>query len=113
MRLIALMMFLALAGCNQAGGFGGGGAVTLYRNSPIDYSMRIHWGSFDAGDGVNYNLSNCQMAARLLNANVTALARKEGRARDSVVGFWCEVGSFKEEGMVPPTFQEEFPTDAA
>jgi hypothetical protein len=113
MRLIALTVFLALAGCNQAGGFGGGATVTLYRNSPVDYSMRIHWGTFDAQDGVNYNLSNCQMAARLLNANVTALAKKEGRRHDSVVGFWCEVGRYKESGMVPMTFQEEYPTDAS
>lgn len=113
MRLSVLMMSLALAGCNQVGDLGGRGAVTLYRNSSVDYSMRIHWSTFDAADGVNYNLSNCQMAARLLNANVAALAKEGGRARDSVVGFWCEVGSFKEAGMVPPTFQAEFPTDAA
>jgi hypothetical protein len=51
------------------------------------------------------------MAARLLNANVTASAKAEGKERDQSAGFWCEGGDYKEDGMVPTNFPEEFPTD--
>jgi hypothetical protein len=84
---------------------------TLYRNSTLDYSMRVRWATFDADEGPNYNLNNCQMAARLLNANVTASAKVEGKPRDQSVGFWCERGSYIEEGPVPTSFPEAFPTD--
>lgn len=109
MRWIILGAVIALSGCD----YGKDGSVTLYRNSSTDYSMRIHWATFDARDGVNYNLSNCQMAVRLLNANITALAANQGRTRDSGLGFWCEVGRFKETGTVPFSFREEYPSDAS
>ena len=43
---------------------------SLYRNSDLSRELRVHWASFDADDLPGYNLSNCQMAARLLNANI-------------------------------------------
>jgi hypothetical protein len=51
------------------------------------------------------------MAARLLNANVTASAKAEGKDRDNSVGFWCEAGPYREHGNIPSTFTEAFPTD--
>jgi hypothetical protein len=86
--------------------------VTLYRNSPFDHSLRVHWATFDAADKGNYNLNNCLMAARVLNANVTASARSEGKQRDLAAGFWCETGNYQEKGRVPASFSEAFPTDA-
>jgi hypothetical protein len=84
---------------------------TLYRNSPFDYSLRVHWGTFDVKDKGSYNLNNCLMAARLLNANVTASATAEGKERDPRAGFWCESGEYREKGLVPTQFAEAFPTD--
>jgi hypothetical protein len=84
---------------------------TLYRNSPVDPSMRIHWATFDAADKGSYNMNNCQMAARLLNANVTASAKAEGKERDRALGFWCEDGPYRDKGIIPSAFAEEFPTD--
>jgi len=89
-----------------------GRAFTLYRNSPFSHSMRVHWATFDAADGSDYNRANCEMAARLLNANVDASAEKEGKPRDAAAGFWCEPGDFSEKGTVPSSFKSEFPTDA-
>ena len=89
-----------------------GEAYALYRNSPFDYTMRVHWATFDADDKGSYNMNNCLMAARLLNANVTASAKAEGKERDVMAGFWCEPGPFEEDGLVPTNFPEAFPTDA-
>ncbi len=108
MKRFTLVAALALSACD----IGSGEVVTLYRNSPVTYSMRIHFATFDSSDGTNYNLSNCQMAARTFNANVTELAKRDGRPRNLGAGFWCEVGRFKEGGRVPFSFREEYPTDA-
>ncbi len=56
---------------------------TLYRNSPIGVSMRIHWATFDAVDKGTFNEGNCQFAAKLLNQ----------QAPDGVK-WWCEKGKF-------------------
>ena len=86
---------------------------TLYRNSFLDHSMRVQWASFDAREkDRNYNRNNCEMAARLLNANTDASAKAEGKERDTAVGFWCEPGDYSEQGVVPSTFPAAFPTDA-
>jgi hypothetical protein len=106
--LLLMLLTAALVGCadgDKADPF------ALYRNSPLDYSMRIHWATFDAEDKGSYNMNNCLMAARLLNANVTASAKAEGNERDTKAGFWCEAGPYKERGLVPTNFPEAFPTD--
>jgi hypothetical protein len=74
--------------------------------------MRIHWASFDADDSPSYNINNCLMAARLLNANLIASAEAEGKPPYQGVGFWCEPGSFRAEGRVPANFPAQYPTDA-
>lgn len=88
-------------------------SFTLYRNSPGDLSARVHWGTFDVQEGgASHNRNNCEMAARLLNANANASkfirAGKEVSAR---VGFWCEPGRYSPEGSVPTRFEAKFPTD--
>ncbi|MBY6013590.1 hypothetical protein KUV75_01560 [Qipengyuania gaetbuli] len=86
---------------------------TLYRNSDLSRELRVHWASFDADDLPGYNLSNCQMAARLLNANITQSAEADGKRPYQSVGFWCEEGKYREEGDVPLQFDSAFPTDAS
>ncbi|MGN6357433.1 MAG: hypothetical protein ACTHLU_08135 [Novosphingobium sp.] len=105
---LVILGALALAGC----GSGAPETYTLYRNSNVSHAMRIHWATFDAPDGNAYNLNNCLMAARLLNANVSALAKSEGHPRDTSLGFWCEGGAYEEHGAIPGSFSEAFPTDA-
>jgi len=105
--VVMALATLALAGCDGKSA----DPVTLYRNSPLDTSMRIHFATFDAPDGENFNLSNCQMAVRALNANVDALAKRDGGERDPSAGFWCEIGSFTEDGLVPPSFDSEWPAE--
>lgn len=86
--------------------------VTLYRSSPFAAGIRVHWATFNANESdQSYNLNNCLMAARVLNANVTASAKAEGKERDSSLGFWCEGGPYREQGTIPTTFPEAFPTD--
>ena len=109
MRVAAFAAAPALNGCS----IDGDEAVTLYRNSPDDHSFRIHVGTFDTDNGVDYNFSNCRLAARLLNANVAALAERNGQPRNPRLGFWCEIGPFKKKGGPPVSFNEEFPTIAA
>ena len=104
----ALFAVLALAvGCskNEPDNF------TLYRNSPYGV-LRVHVATFDANDsGGGYNRANCEMAARLYNANVAALRRANGKAGESDVGFWCESGRFEAKGAIPGHFEAQFPTD--
>ena len=88
-------------------------SFTLYRNSPTDQSLRVHWGTFDARDSdPNYNQNNCMMAARLLNANANASEFiRGGKETTSHVGFWCEPGRYSKKGPVPSRFEAAFPTD--
>ncbi|QIG80974.1 hypothetical protein [Stakelama tenebrarum] len=105
---VASLAFVSLAGCSQHEPT----EVTLYRNSPFLIGARIHWSTFDAvEDDPNYNANNCAMAARLLNANMTASAKAEGKARDPSIGFWCELGRYEQEGPVPDSFFAAYPTD--
>lgn len=107
-KAMLLCCFAGVSGC----GTDASDAFTLYRNSSVDRTMRIHWASFDTKDSGSYNMNNCMMGARLLNANVTAIAKADGKERDPSIGFWCEPGGYKEKGMVPLSFEEAFPTDA-
>lgn len=59
-------------------------SYTLYRNSPIDEHMRIHVATFNAKDGHDYNMSNCQTAQELFQNQKGVTAK-----------FWCEKGNFK------------------
>lgn len=58
---------------------------TLYRNSAIDASMRIHMATFDAKNDGSYNRDNCNIAAGLFQNQPGVKTR-----------YWCEKGSFKE-----------------
>jgi hypothetical protein len=108
---------LASAVLTACGGSEPGAAITeaetatLYRNSNFVSGMRIHWATFDADDGPAYNINNCRMAARLLNANLIASAEEEGKEPHPSVGFWCEPGTFHSEGRVPSSFEADYPTD--
>lgn len=81
---LATFVSLALSGCADSY------AYTLYRNSAIDQNMRIHIATFDASEGFNesngndYNSQNCEIAAKLFQAQLGVTVR-----------YWCEKGSFK------------------
>src|SRR5690606_2831845 len=107
----ALLLAAIVGGCSPQGSVGRDRAVTLYRNSPLASEVRVHWATFDASDVSNYNLGNCQMAARILNANLRASAEAEAKQPTPNVGFWCEVGAYSEEGGVPANFDSEYPSD--
>jgi hypothetical protein len=58
---------------------------TLYRNSVLDTTMRIHVATFDAADDAKgYNGENCNLAARLFSEQPGVTTR-----------FWCEKGSYR------------------
>lgn len=98
-------LLLTLSACGQSEG---AGVVTLYRSSILDHAARVHFGTFDAVESDStYNMTNCLMAARLLNANIRKLNDDSQPA-----GFWCEPGSYDENGAVPASFDATFPTDA-
>lgn len=106
-RGIGGIFLVALTACS-----GPPNTATLYRNSPLGTATRVHWATFDARESdPSYNMNNCMMAARLLNANITASAAQAGQMRSPGVGFWCEPGSFREYGSIPTTFPEAYPTD--
>lgn len=100
-----------LAGCGSGSG-SGTETYTLYRNSPFGHSTRVHWATFNARErDPAYNMSNCFMASRLLNANLSATAERLGKKRDENLGFWCEPGEYRDEGSVPWRFHGDFPID--
>jgi hypothetical protein len=77
MRPIAVfMLFGGLFGCDTT--------YTLYRSSPIEESGRIHVATFDADESENYNRENCNLAARLFQAQPRVQTR-----------FWCEKGAYR------------------
>lgn len=86
MRFGALAVVAMLAGCGAADS----GPYTLYRSSPVDPSMRVHWATFDAAEGADYNSENCIMAADLLQENLRKLNNGAEPIR-----FWCEKGAFE------------------
>lgn len=58
--------------------------ATLYRNSILDKTTRMHIATFDASHGEAYNWENCQIAAELFQ-NQPLVETK----------FWCEKGNYK------------------
>jgi hypothetical protein len=99
---LAIACALSLSACS-----GGSNSATLYRNSPITPGVRVHFATFDATESnPTYNINNCQLSARLLNANIEKL--NDG---PQAVGFWCETGKFSDSGTVPTSFEAQFPVD--
>lgn len=112
MRACTLLALCIVSLSASACGDASTSTYTLYRNSPFGGGVRVHWGTFDATESdPAYNLNNCQMAARVLNANIAVFAKSQGKDPEPGVGFWCEPGRFKENGSTPASFQAAFPTD--
>lgn len=111
MKRPVVLLAIILAGCSGANDEAA--TATLYRNSMLDPAMRVHFASFNAPDKAPFNMDNCEMVARIMNANVDASSAKEGKPRNQSVGFWCERGDFSEDGSVPQAFESEFPSDSA
>jgi hypothetical protein len=110
MRGSWLVLAATVAGCTQSDD---SEIYTLYRNSPYTV-MRVHWATFDAKEGagdLGANRDNCEMAARVLNANVAAGRKATGQQGQSDLGFWCERGRYSEQGGIPAHFEAQFPTD--
>ncbi len=80
MRRAALLLVLALAGCDNAAG----DVFTLYRSFAKYPGARYHVATFDAAQPSVYNSDNCQAAARLF------LAAPGNHDR-----FWCEKGRYR------------------
>jgi hypothetical protein len=78
MKFISLFSLLFLTACNQSDTY------TLYRNSVLDETMRLHVATFDSKDGEKYNQGNCYIAKELF------------QKQDGVTTkFWCEKGKFR------------------
>lgn len=84
-----VMLALALPGCSEEKS-PRSPVYTLYRNAPVDLTMRVHWATFDADEPGNYNLGNCQMASDLLNKNL-----REKMGDGTRLRFWCELGPYR------------------
>jgi hypothetical protein len=104
-RIGVIAALVAISGCSSAPKY----EYTLYRNSPLDLGMRVQFASFNADESSEYNGGNCRMAARLLNANVAASAKAEGKEPIVGAGFWCEPGPYQAKGSPPSEFESEFP----
>jgi len=78
MHKLILIGILLISGCSDNSSY------TLYRNSALDSSMRIHVATFDSADGNNYNSENCSIAQELFQ-----------NQNGVTVKYWCEKGSFK------------------
>ncbi|WP_417415856.1 hypothetical protein [Hoeflea sp.] len=78
--LSGIFLFFSLASCN-----GKERSFTLYRNSVLDESMRIHIATFDAKAGSAYNEENCDIAADLFQSQPGVTVR-----------YWCEPGLYRE-----------------
>ena len=81
LALLTLVAALANAGCTQPND----DVYSLYRNSVLDPTMRIHVATFDSSEGGDiraaYKRLNCEEAAQLYLAN-------DGEQKR----WWCEPG---------------------
>lgn len=76
-RLVTACCVALLSGCGED-------VFTLYRDSVVAKSMRVHVATFDASDGADYNRENCEQARALFQAQPNIQTR-----------FWCEKGTYK------------------
>jgi hypothetical protein len=77
-------LILAIAAASPALAESDAEILTLYRNSAVDATMRIHVATFDSSDGKDYNAENCAIAADLFGG------------QDGVsVRYWCEPGRYR------------------
>lgn len=86
--LIFACAVVALVGCHRSGSLADDAIVyTLYRNSAVNESMRIHVATFDATETEKYNLENCNTARDLWAASIAPVK--------SPVRYCCEKGRFR------------------
>ena len=79
------MRFIVLVGCVLLSACGGSNySYTLYRNSVTDANMRVHIATFDASESEAYNNENCNLGAKLFQAQELVSTR-----------FWCEKGPYR------------------
>lgn len=79
-KLAVLASLLCLTACSKTDD----GTYTLYRNSTLEPSMRIHFATFDAADGENYNQENCNLTKDLID-----------KTNNNITRFWCEKGLYR------------------
>lgn len=80
--LIAALALAAVnSGCEKAPAID---VYTLYRSSPVDSAMRVHWATFDANQSDGYNQENCLAGAEAMMAIPGVTVR-----------YWCEKGRYR------------------
>jgi hypothetical protein len=82
---VMLVAAVSLVGCGEQSR-----TYTLYRNSPVIKSLRIHFSTFNADESGSYNEENCNVAADLMNKEASRIMNGEPAVR-----YWCELGKFK------------------
>jgi hypothetical protein len=82
-NIVSKSMLAILVAAFTASSLASTGSFTLYRNSRVDPTMRIHVGTFNAADGEKYNAENCDLAATLFASQAGVKVR-----------FWCERGTY-------------------
>ena len=100
-RLITPLTLGLIGAC----AFSPGTEYTLYRtgldlpSQTHDETLRIQVATFDARplasneDNIKYNLSNCEFAQELFNANQPHY--RSGKIASIKIKYWCEKGRFK------------------
>jgi len=79
-KLLPFLVLLFINSCTD----NGSDPYTLYRNSVLDKSSRIHIATFDSKEGNGYNMANCNIAQDLFQNQPFVETR-----------FWCEKGFYK------------------
>lgn len=106
-RACVLFVATLLLGCKEEDQ-----TYTLYRNSPLNHTMRVHWATFNANESPTYNEGNCLLAAEALYLNYRRKMMEEagmppprfwGQEKDTFpnvpdtpIRWWCEPGKYKE-----------------
>ena len=76
---------LVACACTPAFGQANSEVYTLYRNSIMDTTMRVHVASFDSANGKDYNAENCFLTSDLYQDQEGVQVR-----------FWCEPGRYRQ-----------------
>ena len=84
---------------------------TLYHNGPNTPRARFRWATFESFKDAEKNSEDCEMTARIMNANMATYAKQRNVAQYADIGFWCEAGSFTMDGENPAEFKAEYPSN--
>ena len=107
---VGMMALTGVSACSE-GAEEPDNVFTLYRTGANAPNARFQWATFESFRRAEKNREDCEMTARIMNANMEAYSEKTGAPQYGEIGFWCGEGAFSTEGKNPGTYPSEYPSN--